>query len=195
MALHPPPTSTFGCTDSKTCRFWNQILSGSEDGNESDQILRKCIQEAIDAEATCQIHAEVKVLGYLQSHGLKSKAINSVGINKLCCPACLEYINASSIPIQVRGTHNKWYPWHLSLHGQYYFPLDQLQRMKQSVLLFFKADWSMHLLDQRLRSHSFGNHSDSSGDDAVSETMRNVPVTDFVPDKLLQGDYNKKFVG
>ena len=82
---------------------------GSEDGNESDQILRKCIQEAIEAEATCQIHAEVKVLGYLQSHGLKSKAINSVGINKLCCPACLEYINASSIPIQVRGTHNKWY--------------------------------------------------------------------------------------
>ena len=127
----------------------------------------KCsnIKEAIGRKANCQIHAEVKVLGYLQGHGLVGKAINSVGINKLCCPACIEYINAMDIAIHVGGTHNKWYSWHFSLHNQF-LPLDQLKRMKQRVLAFFNSDWSTHLSDQRQRSHSIGNQSDSSRGDA-----------------------------
>ena len=167
---------------------------GSEDGNKTDQILGKCIQEAIDAKTNCEIHAEVKVLGYLQGHGLLGKAINSVGINKLCCPACLEYVNAMDIAFQVGGTHNKWYSWHLSLHNQY-FSLHQLKRMKQRVLLFFNADWSIHLMDQRRRSHSFGNQSESSGGNFVSGTEWNVPNGEFDYHKIVQGDYDGKFLG
>lgn len=104
--------------------------SGSKDGNKTDHIPMECIQEAIDEKVNCQIHAEVKVLGFLRGHSLMRKAINSVGINELCCPACLKYINATDVAIQVRGTHNNWYPWYLSLHNQY-FSLNHLKRMKQ----------------------------------------------------------------
>ena len=169
-------------------------ISASEDGDRPDQVPEKCIQEAIDAKTNCEIHAEVKVLGYLQGHGLLGKAINSVGINKLCCPACLEYIKATDIAIQVGGTHNKWYPWQLSLHNQY-FSLNQLKRMKERVLHFFNADWSIHLLDQRQRSHSFGNQSESSGGGTISETEWPVPETEFDTHKLVQGDYDEMFEG
>lgn len=168
--------------------------SGSEEGSKPDQILMQCIQEAIDIKANCQIHAGVKVLGYLQDHGLMGKAINSVGISKLCCPACLEYINATDIAIQVGGTHNKWYPWHLSLHNQF-FSLNQLRQIKQRVLNLFNDDWSIHLLDQRQRSHSFGNQSESSGGDALLEIEWNVPETEYDYQKLIQGDYDEKFLG
>ena len=154
----------------------------------------KYIKEAIDVKANCQIHAEVKVLGYLQGHGLMGKAINSVGINKLCCPACLEYINAMDIAIQVGGTHNKWYPWHLSLHNQF-LSLNQLKRMKQRILYFFTDDWSMHLLDQRQKSNSFGNQLEPSRGDAVSEIEWNVPETEYDYHKFIQEDYDENFSG
>ena len=147
----------------------SEETSGSEDDNKTNQILMECIKEAIGRKANCQIHAEVKVLGYLQGHGLVGKAINSVGINKLCCPACIEYINAMDIAIHVGGTHNKWYPWHLSLHNQS-LSLDQLKQMRHRVLVFFRVDWSIHLSDRRQRSHSFGNQSDSSRGDSEPET-------------------------
>ena len=169
----------------------SEETSGSEDGNKTDQILMECIKEAIDTKANCQIHAEVKVLGYLQGHGLMGKAINSVGINKLCCPACIEYINAMDIAIKVGGTH--LYPWHLSLYNQF-LSLDQLKQMKERVLHFFKADWSIHLLDQRQRLHSFGNQSESSRGDAVSEIEWSVPETEYDYHKLIQGDYDEKFL-
>ena len=169
----------------------SEETSESEDDNKPGQILMECIKEAFGTKANCQIHAEVKVLGYLQGHGLVGKAINSVGINKLCCPACIEYINAMDIAIQVGGTHNKWYAWHLSLHDQF-LSLNQLKRMKERVLGYFKSDWSIHLLDQRQRSHSFGNQSESSRGDATSEMEWNIPETVYDYDKFIQ---DEKFSG
>lgn len=163
--------------------------SGSQDGNNPHQILEECIQEAIDSNSNCQIHAEVKVLGYFQGHDLFGKAINSVGINKFCCPACLEYVHTTSTAIQVGGTHNKWYPWHLSLHTKY-LSLDQLKRMRLRVLQLFNDDWATYLLD-RQRSHSFGNQSESSGGDVVLATEWNVPDQEYDTDKLLRGDYRE----
>lgn len=87
---------------------------GSENGREARRSrfdmrseLMNCINDAISVKVNCQVHAEVKVLSYLHRHGLIDKAINSVGINKLCCPACLAYISVMDIAIQVGGTHNK----------------------------------------------------------------------------------------
>lgn len=84
---------------------------GSEDSNNPHQILEQCIQEAVESNSNCQIHAEVKVLGYFQGYNLFGKAINSVGINKLCYPACLEYVRILSAPQSrceapiISGTH------------------------------------------------------------------------------------------
>ncbi|MCJ1346245.1 hypothetical protein MMC31_004460 [Peltigera leucophlebia] len=143
--------------------------SGSKD-IKAAQILKECIQEAIDKRASRQIHAEVKVLGYLQGHGLMGKAINSVGTNKLCCPACIGYIKAMGIPIRVGGTYNKWYPWHLSLLHYQFFSLDKLKQMRLRVLFLFLADWETHLAE-RQKSPSFGNQSESSRGNAESILM------------------------
>lgn len=76
------------------------------------------------------------------------------------------------------------------------FPFGSTQADEtECILFFFEADWSMHLSHEGKRSLSFGNHSDSSGDDAVSETTENVMPAEFVYDKLRQGDYNKKVFG
>ena len=72
------------------------------------------------------------------------------------------------------------------------FSLNHLKRMKQRVLLLFEADWLIHLLDLRQRSHSFGNQSESSCGGGVSETEMNVPETEFLPLKIIQGDYYEK---
>ena len=163
-------------------RFQAMLILGSnpsrfEDDNNTNKILIEYIKEAIGTKANCQIHAEVKVLGYLQGHGLVGKAINSVGINKLCCPACMEYINAMDIAIHVGGTHNKWYPWHLSPHNQF-LSLDQLKRMRKRVLASFDDDWSTHLSDRRERSKSFGNQSDLSSGDFDQEDLEPKYVWD-----------------
>lgn len=167
---------------------------GSEDGKKTDKILMDCIKDAINAKANCQIHAEVKVLGYLHGHGLMGKAINSVGVSKLCCPACFDHIYAADISIQVGDTHNKWCPWHLSMHDKF-SSLDQLKRTKQRIFTIFGPDWWEHLVDQRQRLHSFGNYSESSRSDATSEIEKNVPETEFDDHRIIEGAYRKKILG
>ena len=113
---------------------------GSENGPEARgskvntrSELMNCIKKAISLKANCQVHAEVKVLGYLQRHGLIGKAINSARISRLCCPACLGYISVMDIAIRVGGTHNNWYLWHLCPVDEL-LPLDQLRSMKEIML-------------------------------------------------------------
>lgn len=171
---------------------------GSENGREARRSrvdmrseLINCIKEAISVKVKCQVHAEVRVLGYLHRHGLIDKAINSVGISKLCCPACLAYISVMDIAIQVGGTHNKWYPWHLCLDDEL-LSLDQLRLMKENILRDFKLDWMKHLLDLRQRLLSFGNHSESSSGDAELEDGMNVFKMSYDIDKVKQGEYIKE---
>ena len=155
--------------------------------------LMSGIKEAISTKVNCQVHAEVKVLGYLHRHGLIDKAINSVGISKLCCPACLQYISDMGIAIRVRGTHNKWYPWHLCPDDEL-LSLDQLMLMKKSILTDFNLDWMKHLSDLRQRSLSFGNHSESSRGDAEPEDRMNSFKVLYDVDKMVRGEYRKKLL-
>lgn len=120
-----------------------------------------CIKEAINSKANCQVHAEVKVLGYLHCHGLIGKAINSVGISKLYYPTYLSYVSI------------KWYPWHLCPDDEL-LSLDQLRSMKEIILRDFKLDWTKHLSDLRQRSLSFGNHAESSCGDSEPEDRMSV---------------------
>ena len=173
---------------------------GSENGREARRSnvdmrseLMSGIKEAISTKVNCQVHAEVKVLGYLHRHGLIDKAINSVGISKLCCPACLQYISDMGIAIQVRGTHNKWYPWHLCPDDEL-LSLDQLRWMKESILSDFNLDWMKHLSDLRQRSLSFGNHSESSRGDAEADDGMDVSEVPYDEDKIIQGEYLKELM-
>ncbi len=147
-----------------------------------------CIKEAISLKANCQVHAEVKVLGYLHRHGLIGKAINSVRISRLCCPACLGYISVMDIAIRVGGTHNNWYLWHLCPVDEL-LPLDQLRSMKEIMLRDFKLDWMKHLSDLRQRSL---NYSESSCGDAEPEDCMGVYDMSFDKDKIIQGEYIKE---
>ena len=121
--------------DSKTVK---RLRHGSKNDREARRSnvdmrseLMSGIKEAISTKVNCQVHAKVKVLGHLHRHGLIGKAINSVGISKLCCPACLRYISVMGIAILVRGGHTKWYPWHLCPDDEL-LSLDQLRWMKES---------------------------------------------------------------
>ena len=171
---------------------------GSENGREvrrpkfdmRSELMNR-IKEAISVKANGQVHAEVKVLGYLHRHGLIGKAINSVGISKLCCPACFGYISVMDIAIQVRGTHNKWYPWHLCPEDEL-LSFDQLRWMRKRILRDFKLDWMKHLSDLRQRSLSFGNHSESSSGDAEPENGMSVFTMSYDIDKVIQGEYIKE---
>lgn len=156
--------------------------------------LMNFIKEAISVKANCQVHAEVKVLGYLHRHNLIDKAINSVGISKLCCPACLGYISVMDNGIQVGDTHIKWYPWHLCPDDDT-LSLDQLRSMKESMLRDFKLDWMKQLSDLRQRSLSFGNHSESSCGDAKPEDGISVFIMSYDNDKIIQGEYIKELEG
>ena len=172
---------------------------GSDNGREarSSRVdmrseLMSGINAAIRSRVNCQVHAEVKVLGFLYRHGLIDKAINSVGISKLCCPACLQYISDMGIAIQVRGTHNKWYPWHLCPDDEL-LSLDELMLMKKSILTNFNLDWKKHLSELRQRSLSFGNHSESSRGDFVPEDRMNVTYV-YDADKVFRGEYRKELL-
>lgn len=48
---------------------------------------------------------------------------------------------------------------------------------------------------KKKKSHSFGNQSESSSGDAVSEIVRMVPETEMDYQKLVQGDYDEIFLG
>ena len=95
------------------------------------------------------------------------------------------------IAIQVRGTHNKWYPWHLCPDDEL-LSLDQLRWMRKSVLRDFKLDWMEHLSDLRQRSLSFGNHSESSSGDAESDDGMIFFEVSYDIDKVMQGEYIKE---
>ena len=177
----------------------SQETHGSDNGREARRSrvdmrseLMSGINAAIRSRVNCQVHAEVKVLGFLYRHGLIDKAINSVGISKLCCPACLQYISDMGIAIQVRGTHNKWYPWHLCPDDEL-LSLDELMLMKKSILTKFNLDWMKHLSELRQRSLSFGNHSESSRGDFEPHDRMDVTYV-YDADKVFRGEYRKKLL-
>ncbi|MCJ1347098.1 hypothetical protein MMC31_005319, partial [Peltigera leucophlebia] len=131
--------------------------------------LIKGIQVAIGEDASCQVHAEVKVLSHLHRHGLIDKAINSFGINKLCCPACLCSIFARRIGIQVGA-----------------------QVDERDYIIRFQFDWMKHLSNLRQRSPSFGNHSESSCGDAEPEEGISLFKNSYDDDKFYQAGYDEE---
>lgn len=77
--------------------------------------LEACIQQAFNSSVPALIHAEIKVLIYLHVENLRGSAINHIGISKLCCPGCYEFVRSiDNPPVLVNGRHNQWYPWPFS---------------------------------------------------------------------------------
>lgn len=81
-------------------RFHLMGIAGSRhDGDQNDQKnLSICIDQAIASRGTVAIHAEVKILSYMHKKGLMRKAMNNIGVSKLCCPGCFEFARAMQQP-------------------------------------------------------------------------------------------------
>lgn len=138
------------------------------DDDENDQNnLSLCIDTAIASRGTVAVHAEVKILSYMHKEGLMHKAMNNIGVSKLCCPGCVEFARAINEPeVIIAGQHGKWYPFPCVVEAD--FPSHpQLEGIRRELLWTFKHDWGQYTL--RKRAASFGNHSDSS---AISTTRQ-----------------------
>ncbi len=162
------------------------IAGSSHDDDQNDQKnLSICIDQAIASRGTVAVHAEVKILSYMHKEGLMRKAMNNIGVSKLCCPACFEFARAIQQPeVIIAGQHGKWYPF--PCVAELEFPSDsQLESICQELLRTFKHDWSQYTV--RKRTTSFGNHSDSSTISSGEEELTRDPRKSF----MIQGLMNR----
>ena len=176
-------------------RFSLMGIAGSRhDDDQNDQKnLSICIDQAIASRGTVAVHAEVKILSYMHKEGLMRKAMNNIGVSKLCCPGCFEFARAIQPEAIIAGQHGKWYPF--PCVAELEFPSDsQLEGIRQELLGTFKHDWVQYTL--RKRTASFGNHSDSSAISSGQEELTRDPDNPFtiqgLKDSLLQSLKGKK---
>lgn len=111
--------------------------------------LSTFIDQAIASRGTVEVHAEVSVLSYLHKGRLMRKAINNIGVSKLCCPGCFELVRAMQEPKMVIASQlGKCYPFpYVAEPG---FPSDpQLKAIRRELLLTFKHDWSQCTLRKK----------------------------------------------
>lgn len=134
-----------------------------DDDDFEKKLLTAGLKVTVEQESSPWVHAEVKILKYLENQGLARRMIKNIGVNKLCCPGCCALLGAKENPkILVHGQHQKWYPWPFSCSLSQDFPtLEQVLTTRKEVITNFMEDWSEHR--RRKRSITLGTHSDSSG--------------------------------
>lgn len=110
------------------------------------------------------------------------KAMNNIGVSKLCCPGCVEFARAIYEPeVIIAGQHGKWYPFPCVVEPD--FPsCSQLEGIRRELLRRFKHDWGKYTL--RKRAASFGNHSHSS---TISTTRKDELARDPDDEFDIQG--------
>lgn len=160
-------------------RFLLMGIAGTRhDDDPNDQKnLSTCIDQAIASRGSVGVHAEVNILSYMHKEGLMNRAMNNIGVSKLCCPGCFEFVRVMREPeVIIAGQHGKWYPFPCVAEPG--FPSDsQLEVIREELLRTFNHDWSLYTL--RKRTASFGNHSESSANSTVREALARDPDSPF----------------
>lgn len=175
-------------------RFYLMGIAGSrhDDDQNEQKNLSICIDQAIASRGTVAVHAEVTILSYMHKEGLMRKAMNNIGVSKLCCPGCFEFARAIQQPeVIIAGQHGKWYPF--PCVAELEFPSgSQLEGIRQELLRTFKHDWGQYTL--RKRTASFGNHSDFSAISSGQEELTEDPDDPFIiqGNSLLRSSKGKK---
>lgn len=106
----------------------------SDDTDFDEKLLIVGIKVAIKKESLPKVHAEVKILVYLEHQGLARRMINNIGVSKLCCPGCFTRA-AEDLKISVHGQHQKWYPWPFSYSLSQDFPtMEQLLKTRNKCI-------------------------------------------------------------
>lgn len=118
-------------------------LSNDDDLNKN--LLIAGLKVTVKQKSSTKVHAEEKILVYLEHQRQTRRMINTVGVSKLCCPGCYHLRIKENSRIFVHGQHQKWYPWPFWCSPSQDFPtLEQLLTTRKKILVDSLEDWREH---------------------------------------------------
>lgn len=111
----------------------------TDDDDFDKKLLIAGLKIAVKQESSQRVHAEVKILIYLEQQGLARRMIHNIGVSKLCCLGCYALLGVKENPkILVHGQHRKWYPWPYSCSLSQDFPtIVQFLTIRKEILVSF----------------------------------------------------------
>lgn len=126
------------------------------------------------------VHCELNIINYIL-HSSEEGFLNYIGLSKLCCRGCSQYIQAVEYILgkrfKVRGTHQKfYYPWafpnlpHASAVAE---------QMRNSISFVFGQTYKGFYPETNLYL-SDSEATASSGDDERREEMNCYPIEDAI---------------